>query len=57
MEHNLVNPNHICSYRINVQYNPFVNYQIFVSMEYHGFSLLMVSKVTVPIVSTTTPTD
>ena len=51
MEHTLVNPNWLHLYGITVQNNPFVYAPIFISMQDHVFSLKLVRKVTVIVVS------
>ena len=56
MEHTLVNTNQLDSYGITVQYNPFDNAAIFISMEDHRFPMPLVIKVTVLGVATRTPT-
>ena len=57
IEHTLVNPNQLCSYVITVQDNQFSKSPTFIWMEYHEFSLLLVSKGTVLVVADRIPTD
>ena len=57
MEYTLVNPNHICSYRITAQENPFANVPIFISIKNQDLLLTLVRKGIFLGVATRTPTD
>jgi hypothetical protein len=57
MEHTLINPNQLRTYRITVQDNLFDPAPIFISTEDNEFTLPLSSKGTVLGVATITPTD
>jgi hypothetical protein len=57
MEHTLINPNQLRTYRITVQDNLFDPAPIFISTEDNEFTLPLSSKGTVLGVATRTPTD